>query len=67
MPLPNYSPRLNAIENVWAYLRGNFLNRPVWDNYDEIVEACCMAWNAFIGDTARVRSITEHTWATVKV
>ena len=49
-----------------AYLRGNFLNRRVWDNYDEIVETCRTAWNAFIGDTARVRSITERTWATVK-
>ena len=65
LPLPSYSPQLNPIENVWAYLRGNFLNRRVWDSYDEIVETCCTAWNAFIGDTARVRSITQRTWATV--
>ena len=25
MPLPGYSPQLNPIENVWAYLRGNYL------------------------------------------
>ena len=30
LPLPSYSPQLNPIETVWAYLRGNFLNRRVW-------------------------------------
>jgi len=66
LPLPSYSPQLNPIENVWAYLRSNFLNKRVWDSYDEIVDACCMAWNAFINDIARVKSVTQRTWASVK-
>ena len=65
LPLPSYSPQLNPIENVWAYLR-DFLNRRVWDSCDEIVEICCTAWNAVIVDIARVKSITKRTWATVK-
>ena len=65
LPLPSRLPQLNPIENVWVYLQGNVLNRCVWDSYDEIVETCCTTWNAFIGDTARIRSITERTWATV--
>ncbi len=67
MALPGYSPQLNPIENVWAYLRGNYLNRRVWDSYDQIVDVCCTAWNAFINDNSRVRSITERLWATVRV
>ncbi len=67
LALPSYSPQLNPVENVWAYLRGNFLNRRVWDSYDEIVDACCTAWNAFINDTSRVGSITERIWASVTV
>jgi hypothetical protein len=60
LPLPSHSPQLDPIENIWAYLRGNVLNRRVWDSYDEIVEACCTAWNctawnAFINDIGRVR------------
>ena len=66
LALPSYSPQLNPIENVWAYLRGNYLNRRVWDSYDQIVDACCAAWNAFISDTNRVSSITHREWATVR-
>ena len=65
LALPSYSPQLNPVENIWAYLRGNFLNRRLWDNYDEIVDACCKAWNAFINDVNRVKSITERLWASV--
>ncbi len=65
VPLPSYSPQLNPVENVWAYLRGNFLNRRVWDSYDEIVDACCKAWNAFINDAGRIASITRREWASV--
>ena len=62
VPLPSYSPQLNPVENVWAYLRGKFLNRRVWDSYDEIVDACCKAWNAFINDAGRVASVTRREW-----
>jgi len=45
---------LNPIENVWEYLRGNYLAHTVWDTYEQIVEACCTAWNAFVNDIERV-------------
>ncbi len=31
----SYASKLNPIENVWAYMQANFLNRRVWGNYDE--------------------------------
>ncbi len=46
--LPPYSPELNPVENVWAYLRGNKLSNRVFDTYDAIVDACCEAWNWLI-------------------
>jgi hypothetical protein len=63
--LPPYAPELNPIENVWEYLRGNYLGHLVWDTYEQIVEACCKAWNAFIHDAAKVTSVTTRSWATV--
>ena len=36
--LPPYSPELNPVENVWQYLRQNYLSHRVLDNYDAIVE-----------------------------
>ena len=38
--LPPYSPGLNPMENVWAYLLTNRLRALVWNSYDEIVDAC---------------------------
>ena len=46
--LPPYSPELNPIENVWQYLRQNFLSNRVFENHDAILQACCDAWNAFV-------------------
>jgi hypothetical protein len=64
--LPPYAPELNPIENVWEYLRGNQLSMRVWDSYDKIVDACCLAWNGLIADLTRLTSITARDWATVK-
>jgi len=65
--LPPYSPELNPMENVWAYLRTNRLCALVWDSYDDIVDACMNAWNWLIADPDRIRSIGTRDWATVNV
>src|SRR3954462_12787872 len=65
--LPPYAPELNAMENVWQYLRGNKLSARVWDSYNEILAACAEAWNWLIGDPDRIRSIGTREWATVNV
>jgi hypothetical protein len=63
--LPPYSPELNAIERVWLYLRERFLSHRPWPTYDDILEACCAAWNALLAETDRVRSLCSFEWATV--
>ena len=62
LPLANYSPELNPMENVWEYLRGNKLSARVWDSYEAIVEACAEAWNFFVNDPDRIRSIATRAW-----
>ncbi len=39
LPLPPYSPELNAQENVWQYLRQNYLAGRIFDTYTSIVDA----------------------------
>jgi hypothetical protein len=65
--LPPYSPELNPVEKVWDYLRSNKLSAGVWDTYDAIVQACANAWNWFVSDADRIRSIGTRQWATVSV
>ena len=62
-----HSPELNPKENVWEYLRGNKLSARVWDSYEAIVEACAEAWNFFVNDPDRIRSIGIRDWATVNL
>ena len=58
-----YAPELNPVEQVWAYLRANFLSHRVWNSYKDIVDACCNAWNTLMNMPQRLASITRRTWA----
>lgn len=63
LPLPPYAPELNPVENVWEFLRGNFLSHRVWDSYDAILEACRDAWNKLMEMPECIRSIASRSWA----
>ena len=63
LPLPPYAPELNPMENVWEFLRGNYLSHRVWDGYEAILEACCDAWNKLMQMTERIASLTKRPWA----
>jgi hypothetical protein len=63
LPLPPYAPELNPVENVWEFLRANFLSHCVWDTYDEILDACSDAWNKLMQMPDRIASITRRPWA----
>ncbi|MCP4308260.1 MAG: IS630 family transposase, partial [bacterium] len=43
--LPPRSPELNPVENVWQFLRQNWLSNRVFDTYEDVIVACCNAWN----------------------
>ncbi len=63
--LPPYSPELNPVENVWAYLRGNKLSNRVFETYEDIVDACCDAWNWLIAQPEQIASIGSRKWTQV--
>lgn len=65
LPLPPYSPELNAIERVWAYLRSHYLSNRIYENYDELVDAGQQAWNALT--EADLRSICHTEWITHEI
>ena len=46
--LPPKCPELNPQENVWQFLRDNWLSNRVFTSYDNLVDHCCAAWNKLI-------------------
>ena len=61
--LPAYSPELDAIERVWLHLRERFLSERLWPTHDDILDACCEAWNALLAETGRIHSLCTLDWA----
>jgi transposase len=61
--LPPYSPELNPAENIWQYLRQNYLSNRIYENYNAIIDACCQAWNALIATPTAIRSIATRAWS----
>ena len=44
--LPSRAPELNPVENIWQYLRANWLSNSVFETYDAIIDAACEAWRS---------------------
>jgi hypothetical protein len=65
MPLPARSPELNPQENIWQFMRANWLSNRVFKSYDDIVDHCCYAWNTFIDQPCKIMSIAHRDWAAV--
>lgn len=63
--LPSRSPELNPVENVWQYLRANWLSNRVFADYDAILDAGCEAWNRLIEKPETIRSIGTRDWVTI--
>src|SRR5271165_4182822 len=57
LPLPAKCPELNPVENVWEFMRGNWLSNRVFESHDQIVALCCYAWNKLRDQPWRVMSI----------
>ena len=63
VPLPPKCPELNPQENVWQFMRDNWLSNRVFGSYDAIVDHCCYAWNKLIDQPWRIMSIGLRPWA----
>ena len=63
LPLPPRSPELNPVENVWQFMRDNWLSNRVFISYDDIVALCCLAWNNLIDRPWKIMSIGMREWA----
>ena len=62
LPLPPKSPELNPVENIWQFMRDNWLSNRVFKSYDDILDHCCFAWNKLIDMPWKIMSIGTRDW-----
>ena len=48
LQLPPRAPELNGHENIWQFMRQNWLSNRIFKSFDDIVDHCCYAWNTLI-------------------
>ena len=65
LPLPPRAPELNPQENIWQFMRQNWLSNRVFKSFDDIVDHCCYAWNTLIDQPWKIMSIAHRDWARV--
>jgi transposase len=63
MTLPPKCPELNPADNVWQFMRNNWLSNRIFKSYEDILDHCCFAWNKLIDQPWRIRSIGLRDWA----
>ena len=61
-PLPAKCPELNPVENVWEFMRDNWLSNRIFLNYDDIVDHCCDAW-----DKLKKSTLARHVHRTARL
>jgi transposase len=63
LPLPAKAPELNPVENIWQYLRENWLSNRIFTSYTDILDHCCAAWNKLVEQPWTIMSIGLRDWA----
>lgn len=60
--LPPYSPELNPVERLWAYLRSHYLSNRVFDDYKHLLNTGAEAWQRLTPE--RLRSVCACPYLT---
>lgn len=63
LPLPPRAPELNPVENIWQFMRDNWLSNRIFESYDDILALCCEAWKKLIDQPWKIMSIGRRKWA----
>jgi len=63
LSLPSKAPELNPVENVWQFMRENWLSNRVFNSHEEIVALSSDAWNKLIDQPWTIMAIGLRDWA----
>ena len=60
LPLPPYSPQLNASEKLWGFMRSHYLSNRQYRDYDHLFTMACDACREV--DEERIKSVCRTPW-----
>ena len=60
IPLPPYTPEMNPIEQIWAWLRLHGFHNEVFQTLEKVMDRLCDTIASLLPDT--IRSITHRQW-----
>ena len=60
LPLPPYSPELNPVERLWAYLKSHYLSNRIYSSYNHLLDETTKAWNHLTEE--QLQSICKVIW-----
>ncbi|MBD4809911.1 IS630 family transposase, partial [Xanthomonas citri pv. citri] len=63
--LPSRAPELNPQENIWQFMRGNWLSNRVFETYEDILDVASSAWQKLLAIPEAITSIGMRNWAHV--
>ena len=63
--LPPYAPELNAMEQIWQWIKNHFLSNQCYGVYEDIVNKACYAWNQLSENVNLVKSIIYRDWINI--
>lgn len=66
LKLPPASPELNPVELLWQQLRQRYLANRCFQDHEELVQACCEAWNEFTAIPGALHQLGTRPWATLE-
>jgi transposase len=62
IPLPPYAPELNAMEQIWQWIKNHYLSNQCYASYEDIVTNACYAWNQLSENVNLIKSIMYRDW-----
>lgn len=63
--LPAYSPELNPAECIWHYMRSHWLSSRIFEDVNDVIDACVDAWRRFIENPELIGSVCHAKWVPV--
>jgi len=56
-------PELNPVEQLWQQIKQRFLSNTTFQNYDDIIERSCQAWNEILSEDGFIENLCSREWS----